>query len=98
MIPTDYSCHIKVVEVNHMGFISCHIIPLVIYILGVDRQTQSHTRTHARTHARTHTHTHTHTHRKYANTDVLLRNQIHFSLLVAYAWFKSGLAPQPSNT
>ena len=54
---TDYSCHIKVLELFEpiliMQFISCQIMVLVINNLGED--------THAQTHAHTQTHTHTYT-------------------------------------
>ena len=50
---TDYNCHITAVELsltNHMGFISCLIMPLVINSLGADTHTHTHTQTHTHTH------------------------------------------------
>jgi len=61
MIRFDFNCHInereapKTCLTNHKGFISYHIMPLVINSLG-----GGHTHTH--THAHTHTHMHVHTH------------------------------------
>ena len=43
-----------------MGFISHHIMTLVIISLGGG---YTHTHTHTLTHRHTHTHTHTHTHK-----------------------------------
>ena len=54
---TDYNCNITAIT-NHIGFISCHIKPLVIDSLG-GRDT--HTNTHI--HTQTHTHTYIHPHR-----------------------------------
>ena len=46
-----------------MGFISCHITPLVVNSLGGrDTCKRTHTRMHTSTHAHKHTHTHAHTH------------------------------------
>ena len=42
---------------NHMGSISHHITPLVVYSLG-GRHTHKHTHTQTQTHTHTHTHTH----------------------------------------
>ena len=63
-IDTDYSCHIKAIELiynqlynlfitNRMGSRSHHIMPLVINSLG-----GSHTYTHTHTHANTHAYIH----------------------------------------
>ena len=57
----DYSCHINI---NHMGFISCHTTPLVIYSLG-----GGHTHSHARAQ--------TWTRIPMIHTESILRNQAH---------------------
>ena len=72
---TDYryyiNMHCRTCLANHMGFISRHIIPLVIYSLGGG---YTHTRTRTRTH--THTQTHTQTHVLTIRTESILRNQV----------------------
>ena len=87
-----------------MGFISCHIIPLVINSFrGGD--TCTHTHTHAHTHTHTHTHTHLHTHTNThtlthtnthththtgIHTETILRNQLR-------AWFKIAVESDIKN-
>ena len=57
---TDCSCHksCRTYLANHMGLISCHIMPLVIYSL----RAYAHAQKHMHTHTYTHTHIHTHKH------------------------------------
>ena len=67
---TDYSCHIKAVELsltNHMWSISHHIMPLV----GNSVQS-GHTHPHAQIHTHTYVHMHasTHTHTTFKTTGV----------------------------
>ena len=73
---TDCSYHkgCRTYLANHMGLISCHIMPLVIYSLGGIRTC---TKTHAHTHTHTHTYTHTHTQTYIptSHTESILRNQ-----------------------
>ena len=59
---TDYSCHIKAIELIY-PIIGVYITPLVINSLG-----GGHTNTH------THTHTHTQAYR-HSRTEAILRNQ-----------------------
>ena len=55
---------------NHMEFISCHIMPLVINSLGAHTHTDTYTHTHTHTHKHTHTHTHIQTsaHKQFLET------------------------------
>ena len=63
---TNYNSHnykgCRTCLTNRVGFISCHIVLLVISSLWAHVRTRTRTYTHTYTHKRTHAHTHTHTH------------------------------------
>ena len=65
---TNYNCHnynsCRTCSTNHIGSISCNIIPLVINNLRdghTHKCTHTHTDAHTQTYTQTHTHKHTHT-------------------------------------